>query len=114
VDLDSVRNKLREFAHERDWEQFHHPKNLAMALGAEAGELLEIFQWLSEAESRHLASSPDRREAAAEEIADIVIYAIRLADVLDIDLEEAISRKIAANRLRYPIAASRGRADKRP
>ncbi len=113
MDLEAFRLELREFAREREWEQFHHPKNLAMALGGEAGELLEVFQWLSEAESRSLTSGP-KREAAAAELADIVIYSIRLADVLGIDLGHALSDKIAANRMRYPIAVSRGRADKRP
>lgn len=114
MDLEKLRLELREFARERDWEQFHHPKNLAMALGGEAGELLETLQWLSEAESRNLRNSPDKCRAAAQEIADILIYAIRLADVLELNVEQEISEKIAANRLRYPIGASRGRADKQP
>ena len=105
-DLDHLRLPLRQFAADRDWDQFHSPKNLAMALTAEAGELLEQFQWLTESES----SNPDtqKREAIADELADVFIYLIRLADKLDIDLIEAAFRKIEKNAEKYPADRVRG------
>jgi len=106
--LESLRVRLAEFAAERDWDQFHSPKNLAMALIAEAAELVEHFQWLSEPESRAL--SPDKRIAVAEELADILIYLIRTADKLDIDLLKACWRKIETNEQRYPAEQVRGDA----
>ena len=112
--LRGFRETLRDFAREREWEVFHTPKNLAMALAAESGELVELFQWLSDAESTPERVNPKLRTSTAEELADILIYAIRLADVLDIDLEIAISRKIESNTRRYPVEASRGRAEKMP
>lgn len=101
---------LRAFAAERDWDQFHSPKNLAMALAAEAGELLEQFQWLSEAQSAEL---PDHTHAAVrEEIADVLLYLLRLADRLHIDPLAAAADKIAINARKYPADQARGRADK--
>jgi len=105
ADLDA---RLLAFARDRDWEQFHSPKNLAMALAGEAGELLEHFQWLTEAQSQQL--EPQRREAVAMELADILIYLIRLAERLDIDLLAAAQRKIAINEARYPVERVRGDA----
>ena len=90
-DLDDL---LREFATARDWDQFHSPKNLAMALAAEVGELLEVFQWLTEAQSRRLESG--QAAAASEELADVLLYLIRLSDKLGIDLIAAAKRKLAA------------------
>ena len=106
--LNELNTILLTFARERDWEQFHSPKNLAMALSGEAGELLEHFQWLTEAQSAALA--PDKHEAVAQEMADILIYLIRLAERLDIDLVEAAHRKVAINRQRYPADRVRGDA----
>jgi len=108
--LIELREKLRAFARERDWGRFHSPKNLAMALAAESGELLQHFQWLTEEQSRALDNK--KRLAVAEEIADVLIYLVRLADELDIDLLEAASEKIVRNGEKYPVALSRGRADK--
>jgi NTP pyrophosphatase (non-canonical NTP hydrolase) len=106
--LDDLSARLLAFARERDWEQFHSPKNLAMALAGEAGELLEHFQWLSETES---AALPDaRREAVALEMADILIYLLRLAERLDVDLVDAAYRKVAINQARYPADRVRGDA----
>jgi NTP pyrophosphatase (non-canonical NTP hydrolase) len=105
-DLEGLRDRLRSFAEARDWGVFHSPKNLAMALAAEAGELLEVFQWLTEAESRALA--PAAKAAASEEIADVLLYLIRLADVLGIDPLAAAERKMAANAVKYPVAKARG------
>lgn len=106
--LEGLRQRLREFARVRDWDQFHSPKNLTMALIAEAAELVEHFQWLTEAESAALA--PDKRAAVAEELADILIYTIRAADRLDIDLIAAAWAKIARNEQRYPVECVRGDA----
>ncbi len=112
MDLEHLRQRLRSFAGDRDWDQFHSPKNLAMALAAEAGELLELFQWLTEEESRALPDHADQIAHATEELADVLIYLIRLADKLDIDLEQAALDKIAANAEKYPVEKARGRATK--
>jgi len=106
--LDDLNARLLAFARERDWEQFHSPKNLAMALAGETGELLEHFQWLSETQSAAL--DPDMRDAVALEMADILIYLIRLAERLDIDLLDAAARKVAINEARYPAEKVRGDA----
>jgi len=98
--LAQLNERLLAFARERDWEQFHSPKNLAMALIAECAELVEHFQWLSEAQSHQL--SPEKQEQVALEMADILIYLIRAAERLDIDLIAAAHRKIAINESRYP------------
>lgn len=108
--IDELRQRLREFARERDWEQFHSPKNLAMALIVEAAELVEHFQWLTPAQSQAL--EPDRREQVAQELADVFIYLVRLADRLDIDLLDAAERKIAVNARKYPADKVRGSARK--
>jgi NTP pyrophosphatase (non-canonical NTP hydrolase) len=108
--LDELREQLRKFAAERDWDQFHSPKNLAMALSAEAAELLEVFQWLSEEQSRNLAS--EAKAAASEEIADVLLYLIRLGDKLGVDPLAAAQRKLAANELKYPADKARGNAKK--
>jgi NTP pyrophosphatase (non-canonical NTP hydrolase) len=109
-DLARLRERVRAFATARDWEQFHSPKNLAMALSVEAAELVEIFQWLTEAESRSLG--PQAQAAATEEIADVLLYLVRLADVLGIDIAAAADRKLAANESRYPVDKARGNAKK--
>ncbi|MCG6872273.1 MAG: nucleotide pyrophosphohydrolase [Gammaproteobacteria bacterium] len=109
-DLDELRERLRHFAHERDWDQFHSPKNLAMALQVECAELAEHFQWLSQAESDALPENT-RREVAAE-LADVLIYLVRLADRLGVDLLEAASAKMVRNEQRYPADRVRGSAQK--
>lgn len=101
---------LREFARERDWEQFHSPKNLAMALAAETGELVELFQWLSEEQSA--CPDPARKQRMGEEMADLLIYLVRLADRLDLDLEQAVHQKLQQNRDKYPASRVRGDARK--
>jgi len=101
-----LRDLLRAFAAERDWEQFHTPKNLAMALTGEVGELVEHFQWLSPEQS---AALPEQiRDEVALEMADVLLYLVRLADVLDIDLHRAAERKIAINAERYPVQRAKG------
>lgn len=102
--------RLAEFARERDWDQFHSPKNLAMALAGEAGELIEHFQWLTEEQSRNLP--PVTRDAVALEMADVLLYLVRLADKLGVDLVAAADRKIALNAEKYPAAGFRGSARK--
>lgn len=108
--LTELRDTMRRFAAERAWERFHTPKNLAMALSGEAGELIEHFQWLTAEESASLPA-PVREEVALE-MADVLLYLVRLGDVLDIDLAEAARRKIAINAGRYPAEQVRGRAVK--
>jgi dCTP diphosphatase len=109
-DLDTLKQQLRTFAAERDWEQFHSPKNLSMALAVEAAELMEIFQWISEAQSKNL--DPEHQAQAEEEVADVLLYLVRLADTLGIDLLEAAERKLACNAEKYPKDKAVGRADK--
>ncbi len=106
--LDDLNARLLAFAKARDWEQFHSPKNLAMALAGETGELLEHFQWLTEAQSRSLPEA--KRVAVAHEMADILIYLIRLAERLDVDLLAAADEKITINERRYPAERVRGDA----
>mgnify|MGYP005757530983 CR=1 FL=1 len=106
--LDDLNARLLAFARERDWEQFHSPKNLSMALAGEAGELLEHFQWLSEQQSSELDDA--RKQEVALEMADILIYLIRLGERLDIDIVDAAYRKIAINESRYPAERVRGDA----
>jgi len=110
TELDGLRDRLREFAAERDWDQFHSPKNLAMALSAEAGELVETFQWLTEAQSRR--PTPEALAAAGEEIADVLLYLVRLADKLGIDPVAAAQAKLVANAVKYPADKARGNAKK--
>ena len=106
--LEQIKNRLREFAAERDWDQFHSPKNLAMALIVEAAELVEHFQWLTEEQSQTLP--PDKLAEVAQEIADIQIYLIRLADKLGVDMEKAVNAKIELNAQKYPAEKVRGSA----
>jgi len=106
--LEQLRLRLAEFAEIRDWQQFHSPKNLAMALIAETAELVEHFQWLTEIQSRDL--EPDKRSAVSLELADILIYLIRIADQLNVDLIAAATDKIEINEQRYPAEKVRGKA----
>ena len=109
-DLAQLRDALRQFADERDWDQFHSPKNLASALAVEAAELLERFQWLTEDESRKLP--PAELARVREEMADVLNYLVRLADKLDVNLLEAARDKIKVNALKYPADKARGSARK--
>ena len=106
--LDELRQRLARFAHERDWDQFHSPKNLSMALIAEAAELVEHFQWLSEDDSRNLPA--DKLREVAMELADIQIFLIRIADKLNVDIAASVREKIAVNESRYPVDKVRGSA----
>lgn len=109
-DLTKIKDALRKFAEERDWDQFHSPKNLSMALTSEAGELLELFQWLTEEQSFNVTEQ--KKGEIEEEIADILIYLIRLADKLNIDLLEAVNKKININQKKYPTEKVKGSAKK--
>lgn len=102
--LDELAMELRRFAGERQWEEYHTPKNLASALIVEAAELLEHFQWLTQEQSRKL--SPETRQEVAHEIADVLIYLTRLADQLHIDMLAAASEKMALNATKYPAISS--------
>jgi len=104
--LRALQQRLAAFAAERDWEQFHSPKNLAMALSVEASELVEEFQWLTEEQSQALDA--ERRERVRLELADVFIYLLRLADRLDVDLLRAVDDKIAQNEKKYPAERVRG------
>lgn len=108
--LESLAKKIAAFCAERDWEQYHSPKNLSMALAVEASELMEIFQWLTIAESRKANLSPSQLKAIEEEIADVLIYAIMMAQALDIDLLGAIASKLKKNAAKYPVAKIKGKA----
>ena len=109
-EIESLRNQLRSFAAERDWDQFHSPKNLASALAVEAAELLENFQWLTEAESQQLP--PDALAAVRAEVADVLLYLIRISDKLGIDLIAAANVKIVLNAEKYPVDKARGSSKK--
>ena len=102
VDVAGLQRALTEFAEPRGWQQYHSPKNLAMALTGEVGELVEIFQWLTEEQSRGVASDPASAQAVRDELADVLIYLVRLAFVMGVDLDAAVSAKLANNAQRYP------------
>lgn len=109
-ELEQIKLELRRFAKERDWDQFHSPKNFAMALIVECAELVEHFQWLTDEQSKRLP--PKTRDEAALEMADVLIYLIRLSDKLDIDLLETVKRKMVINAKKYPVEKSKGLATK--
>lgn len=104
--LDTLRQHLRDFAHARDWERYHTPKNLVMALSVEAAELLEPFQWLTAEQSLQL--SAEQHEAVRQEVADVLIYLTRLADLLGIDLLAAAADKLVINARKYPVDMAHG------
>jgi len=108
----ALKARVLAFARERDWEQFHSPKNLSMALAAEAGELMEPFLWVSPEEARRLAADPARQPRIADELADVVVYALQFANMAGIDLSSAIATKMAANAAKYPVERARSRSDK--
>lgn len=110
--IDSLTIQLREFARQREWEQFHSPKNLAMALSGEAGELVSLFQWLQEDQVTAWLSEETNRTAVEHEMADVFAYLLRLADVLGTDLEAALQAKIEVNGRKYPVELSRGNSTK--
>ena len=109
-DLRVHTRRLRKFAEEREWQQFHTPKNLAMSVAIEAGELMEPLQWLTESQAEELKKRAAAREELGREIADVAIYLLRLADVMGIDIGSAIARKIDENAERFPGELGRGKA----
>lgn len=110
--VEELQQRLRQFARERAWEQFHTPKNLVMALVGEAGELLELFQWLTPDESAEIMADPQTAVQVRHEMADVLAYLLRLADVLQVDLLSALTDKIAVNGAKYPAELARGTARK--
>ena len=110
MDIEKIKEFQREFAKARDWEQFHTPKNLSMALSVEASELMEIFQWLTAEQSCSLDEK--NKEKASEELADITYYILRIADLMNIDLEDAIWKKMKKNAEKYPVGKAKGNAKK--
>ena len=107
-DIEDLTTAIREFAQQRDWERFHTPKNLAMALSVEVAELVELFQWLTPEESAALVDTPEGRAAIEDELADIAIYLLRLADVLGVDIPAAVGDKVQRNRDRFPKQSETG------
>jgi len=105
----SLRDAVRRFAAERQWEPFHSPKNLVMGLAVEAAELMEHFLWIDNDASRSVAEDPARLEEVADEMADVASYLLGLANVLGIDLSDAIQAKMVKNAAKYPVEKSRGR-----
>ena len=110
--LASLKEAVFQFAREREWEPFHSPKNLSMALAAEAAELMEHFLWCSPEESRRIDDKPDRRLKVEDELADVLLYALQFANVTGTDLSAAIRRKMESNARRYPVEKAKGRSDK--
>ncbi|WP_040863319.1 nucleotide pyrophosphohydrolase [Nocardia niigatensis] len=110
--VERLQQLVAEFAARREWERFHTPKNLVMALTGEVGELSELFQWLTAEESSAVCEDDGRRKRVEEEVADVFIYLLRLVDVLGIDLGAAVEEKLRKNEERYPVAAVKGRAVK--
>ena len=108
--LDELSQQLQQFAHDRDWQQFHSPKNLVSALVVEAGELLEHFQWLTEEQSRTL--SAEKRVAVATEVADVLLYLVQLSRALGIDTIAAAQAKMKQNALKYPVERAKGSSKK--
>ncbi len=112
MDINSIKQNLRDFADERDWDQFHTPKNLSMALTKEASELMELFQWLTPDESQVQNLSADTIKLAEQELADVLIFTIRLSDKLEIDLDKAVASKMQLNRDKYPVDLAKSNATK--
>ena len=112
VTLEDFQQRLRAFADERDWHQFHNPKNLAMALTGEVGELVELFQWLTPEQSGQIMNDSVASERVRHELADVLAYLLRLVDVLDIDILAALDAKMSLNETKYPVELAKGNAQK--
>nr|WP_207195585.1 nucleotide pyrophosphohydrolase [Pseudomonas fluorescens] len=112
VDVVKLAASLQRFADDRDWQQFHSPKNLILALTGEVGELCEIFQWMSDADSLSAATDPEIGQAVKDELADVLMYLVRLSSVLGVDLNEAVTRKLASNGQKYPVDKARSNSKK--
>ncbi|OZG74387.1 nucleotide pyrophosphohydrolase [Hahella sp. CCB-MM4] len=112
MDIKKIQSIIAEFATERDWDQFHNPKNLAIAMSVECSEFLEEFQWLTLEQASEVMSDHDKAQRVTDELADVAVYLLRLADKLNIDLESAIHTKIDKNREKYPVEKFKGLARK--
>lgn len=112
IDISQLAAQLERFAAERDWAQFHSPKNLVMALTGEVGELNEIFQWMSEQASAEAGRNPQTAQAVQDELADVLLYLVRLSSVLGVDLNAAVQQKLKSNAMRYPADKVRGSSKK--
>jgi dCTP diphosphatase len=110
--ISELKTRVLAFVREREWEQFHSPKNLSMALAAESGELMEHFLWATPEQSRAIAAEPAKRAKIADELADVVIYALEFANMTGLDVAGAIEAKMAANAKKYPVEKARGRSEK--
>jgi dCTP diphosphatase len=110
VTLQQLKDRMAEFVHERDWEQFHVPKNLSMALAVEASELMELFQWSDTQESWEILRT--QREKVEQELADVLAYTLSFANACDIDLADAFMRKLVLNAQKYPVEKAKGKSDK--
>lgn len=111
--ISELRQRIQQFVDERDWRQFHRPKNLAMSIAIEAAELMEHFQWVDNAESQTRALDPVHRQQIAEEIADVCCYLLSLANAMQLDLSDAVLSKLEKNAAKYPVESFRGRFEKR-
>lgn len=109
--IEELKIRLKEFVRERDWEKFHNPKNIAESISIEAGELLEIFQWKSEREVANWKLEKEKKDRVAEELADVIIYSLNMANAMDIDVAHAVLSKIEQNQKKYPADKYYGRAD---
>ncbi|HLC15701.1 MAG TPA: nucleotide pyrophosphohydrolase [Thermodesulfovibrionia bacterium] len=112
MNIKELQDKLQRFTDERDWDQFHTPKNLVMALSGEVGELTEIFQWLTEEQSKAIVMDMEKMKQVEEEIADIQVYVLRLAHKLGVDIERAVEKKMRKNAEKYPVHLAKGNAKK--
>ncbi|HHK5433916.1 nucleotide pyrophosphohydrolase [Pseudomonas aeruginosa] len=112
VDVSQLAEALEHFADDRNWAQFHSPKNLAMALSGEVGELTEIFQWMSEDASKEAARNPETAQSVKDELADVLMYLVRLASVLGVDLNAAAQQKLQINNEKYPVEKARNTSKK--
>jgi NTP pyrophosphatase (non-canonical NTP hydrolase) len=112
IDVKNLAASLQRFADDRDWQQFHSPKNLLLALTGEVGELCEVFQWMSEADSVAAAKHPSTAQAVKDELADVLMYLVRLSSVLEVDLNEAVTSKLALNEQKYPVDKAKSTSKK--
>lgn len=108
LDINKLKITLREFAKNRDWEKFHNPKNLAMSVACESGELLEVFQWMSDSESSKFPYNHALKERIEHEISDVILYLVRLSDLIDININDSIIKKIEINNKKYPPEKVKG------
>lgn len=112
IDLPAIIQDINQFSGERDWDQFHSVKNLAMALNVEAGELMELFQWMKEEDSNRVSENPVLREKLQDEVADVFIYLMRIVSKTGIHLEDSVRNKMKKNALKYPVTLSKGNSRK--